>query len=346
MPSPVPERLSVALAVPSPCTGVSTTPGGRTFLVLARIDESPGPQLVELVGTELRPYPDEAWNRWSPGQDPRSRFVRINAQRVGPDGALWLVDVGAPGMGNPPVDGGPKLIQIDLATDTVARIYPLRDALLWQSFVDDVRFNGTNAYVSDAGEPGLVVVDLQSGATRRLLHHHWSTTASRAMTAEGVELRDAHDKPVFIHNDQLEVSPDGEWLYLNPCCGPMVRLPTRLVDDPETSAACLEFSVEYFAATGSTGGTAIADDRTIYVSNTDANRISAITPDGRLRTLIEDDRLSWVDAMWLGSDGRLWMPAAQLHRMSNFRGGRDETKPPITVFTLQTDARPPAIDHA
>ena len=339
--------LTVAVTPPSPSTGASTTPDGRCFLVLARIDESAGPQVVEVVAGEFRAYPDESWNSWAPGQDASQRLVRVNAQRVGPDGALWLVDVGAPGLGNPAVPGGAKLVKVDLQSDTVERTYPLADSLTAESFVDDVRFNGTTAYVTDAGDPGLVIVDLESGHTRRVLHHHWSTTAQRAMTAEGVELRGEDGQPVFIHNDQLEVSPDGRYLYFQPCCGPMARVETRLLDDPALAAEQVEAAVEYFASTGSTGGTAIAADGTIYVSNTDSCRISAVSPDGRLSTVIEDDRLSWVDAMWIDSAGRLWMPAAQLHRMSIFRGGVDQVRPPVQVFTLQLDGvGPPRNDHA
>ncbi|MGH8932515.1 MAG: L-dopachrome tautomerase-related protein [Egibacteraceae bacterium] len=331
---------TVQVEAPSPSTGASTTPDGRCFLVLARIDESPGPQVIEVVGDEFRPYPDETWNSWSAGDGASQRLVRVNAQRVGPDGALWLVDVGAPGIGKSTVDDGPKLVQVDLRSDTVARTYPLAEALSTDSFVDDVRFNGKVAYITDAGDPGLVVLDLESGSTRRVLHHHWSTTAQRAITAEGIELRDDSDEPVFIHNDQLEVSPDGRYLYFQPCCGPMARVETRLLNDPNVPAVELEAAVEYFASTGSTGGTAIAADGTIYISNTDACRISAISPDGRLSTVMEDARLSWVDAMWIDSDGKLWMPAAQLHRMSTFHDGRDQVQPPIHVFTLQLDAHP------
>ena len=160
-----------------PVHGASTTPGGRCFLVLARIDQSAGPQVVEVAAGEFRAYPDASWNSWTPGQDASQRLVRVNAQRVGPDGALWLVDVGAPGLGNPPVPGGPKLVKVGLQSNTVERIFPLADSLTGESFVDDVRFNGATAYITDAADPSLVIVDLESGHTRRVLHHHWSTTA-------------------------------------------------------------------------------------------------------------------------------------------------------------------------
>jgi hypothetical protein len=41
-------------------------------------------------------------------------------------------------------------------SNTVERTYPLTESLTGESFVDDVRFNGATAYVTDAGDPGLV----------------------------------------------------------------------------------------------------------------------------------------------------------------------------------------------
>jgi len=62
--------------------------------------------------------------------------------------------------------------------------------------------------------------------------------------------------------------------------------------------------------------------------------------------VIENPRLSWVDAMWIDSDGKLWLPAAQLHLTSTFQGGRDKVHPPIQVFSLRVDVQPPGNDHA
>lgn len=90
----------------APLTG--SRQDGRRFLVLARLDGSAGPQVVEWKDGRFAPYPDAAWNGWTKGDDPAKAFVRVNAQRIGPDGALWLVDTGAPGIGNPVLPGGPR----------------------------------------------------------------------------------------------------------------------------------------------------------------------------------------------------------------------------------------------
>ncbi|WP_446215002.1 hypothetical protein [Micromonospora sp. IBHARD004] len=55
--------------------------------------------------------------------DPVGAFVCVNGLRTGPDGRLWVVDAGAPGIGLPAVAGGARLIAIDLAIDAAGTIY-------------------------------------------------------------------------------------------------------------------------------------------------------------------------------------------------------------------------------
>ena len=43
---PVDQRINTELVLDVPSNGVSTTPGGRLFLVYARVDGSTGPQVV------------------------------------------------------------------------------------------------------------------------------------------------------------------------------------------------------------------------------------------------------------------------------------------------------------
>ncbi|MEH3118849.1 MAG: L-dopachrome tautomerase-related protein [Methylorubrum populi] len=338
-------RLAAAMSLDVPSTGVSIAPDGRRFLVLARLDGSGGPQVVEWKDGALVPYPDAAWNGWSKGRDPAGGFVRVNAQRIGPDGALWLVDTGAPGIGNPVLAGGPKLIRVDLATNRVARVYPLAAATKADSFVDDVRFNGAHAYLTDAGAPGLIVLDLASGQARRVLDRHPSTLSDRPVSAEGKPMHGPDGKPLHIHADQLEVSPDGRWFYYQPSSGRMSRIETRYLDDPSLPDAELARHVEPFADTPSTGGTAIDAAGNLYVSDTDRLAVLKVARDGATTTLVQDPRLVWVDAMWIDAQGRLWLPAAQLDRMAPFNDGKDRVERPIRVFTLDIGARPAPNDH-
>ncbi len=62
------------------------------------------------------------------------------------------------------------------------------------------------------------------------------------------------------------------------------------------------------------GGTAIDAQGNIYVSSLDQQEILKISPNGTTSVFIHDERLLWVDAMWVDTQQKLWMPAAQLNR--------------------------------
>jgi sugar lactone lactonase YvrE len=330
----LPEFESKALII----NGFTTAPGGRRFVVV-QPQEPDQPEIAEITTGSASPYPNAAWNNRA-GQHGRTAFVGANSLRVGPDGALWVVDRGAPGIGAPLVQGGPKLVRVDLASDRVTRVYDLASVAQGASFVDDVRFNGDVAYLTDAGRPALIVLDLITGNARRVLENHPSTVAARPLMAEGRQLLGPEGKPVVVHADQLEISGDARWLYYQPCSGPMFRIETRFLDDPSLDEAALSAHVEQFADTPSTGGTAIDSAGTIYVSDVEHSRILTVTAAGKISTLVADPRLAWVDAMWIDDDGKLWMPAAQLNRTAGLNHGTDAVHWPVTLYSIAIGADP------
>ena len=325
------------LRADQPINGVATTPGGRIFVTFPHA--SPGVRVAEWTSTAFQPYPDIAWNQWAPGRDPAHSFVLANALRIGTDGALWVVDAGSPGIGKPAVLGAAKVVQIDVDTNQVRRVYPLAAVATAKSYVDDIRFDGHTAYLTDAGEPGLIVLDLDSGKARRVLDGDPSVTDRRPNRAEGAILTRQDGKPAVIHADQLEVSPDGRWLYYMPASGPMYRVETRYLDDESLSEAALSSHVEMFADVPSSGGTAMDAGGVLYLSDPDHDRVLKITPDAKISTLVEDPRLVWPDALWIDDLGYLWIPAAQLNRTAEFQpGGKSRVELPITVYKLQIGA--------
>ena len=340
-----PEALLTVLQVDAVANGIATTADNRIFLPLSHLDGSTGPQAVEWKNGAALPYPDAGWNSWHPGEDAAGKFVRVNALRVGPQGALWIVDVGAPGLNTPKVPHGPKIVKVDLATNGVSRVYDLDGATNDKSFIDDIRFHGSLAYITDAGSPGLIILDTASGNARRVLDGDPSVTAQRPMSVDDHVLRGPDGKGVSIHADQLEVSPDGRFFYYQPASGPMSRIATRYLDDPKLPEAQLANHVSTFARTRSTGGTAIDATGAIYTSDLDKHRVLKIDPSGSSSVLIEDPRLLWVDAMWIDDRGFLYMPAAQLDRMAPFNGGVSKVTFPVTVYKMKIDAEPSSEDH-
>jgi len=347
-------RIQTALTLEHPVNGVSTTPDGRLFVLYARVDGSTGPQVAEYNRTTntSTAYPNEEWNSYTNGSDPATHLVRTNSQRIGPDGNLWLVDTGSPAFGAPVIlPSGPKLISVNLTTNQVAKIYSMENATLSSSLLDDVRFNpATNmAYLTDAGNPGIIVLNLATGDTRRVLVDDPSTSAYMPVSAEGKLMHASGGIFEHIYADQHEVSPDGKWYYYQPSNGGMSMIETKYLDQAFYNSTLAQVLSQYrqpYAHTPSTGGTAIDARGNTYVSDTDSQRIITVHPNGTMTLLVQDPRLLWVDAMWIDTQQRLWMPAAQLNRGTPFNNGTSYIVPPLHVFTIDIGVGPSPIDHA
>ena len=333
--------------------GVAIAPDGRIFVEFPRITGSPGPSLAILNHDEanhtdsLTAYPGSGWNDWSATAktDPAQGFVGLNAVHLGPENSLWAVDTGAPGFGRQPLPGATKLVRIDLATNKVSRVYVLPpDVLAPKSMIDDVRFHGSLAYITDAGSPGLIVLDLATGHARRVLDHDPSTTAQRPIVVDGETLKGPDNKPVMIHADQLEVTPDGAYLYYQPLCGPLYRIATALLDDPKATTQAVAAGVEFWYDTPALGGTAIGPDGTLYLDDVENDSVLSLDPGRRLATIIRDPRLHWADAPFL-QGGVLTLPVPQLDRAAVFHHNHSQIQYPVGLYALHLPQPQPAPAH-
>ena len=320
--------------------GIFVSASGRKFLS-QRYSTTLPPQSLELLSDNSTVlYPDAAWNSYNasdPTSGPSKTFVSIDGARIGPDGRLWLVDGGSTG-----VNGSRKLVGVNLSNDTVDRIYYL------DSGYDDVRFGagGDVAYLSDTAG-ALLVLNLTSSASVRVLVDDPSATAYYPMSYNGslVPGYGATGSTLSVGLDQMEVSPDGKYLYYQPCNGGLYRIETAYVDASLTNSTLANSLGDYatpFASTPSTGGSTIDANGNIYISDTNLLAIWQVTPEGRATILVQDDALLWTDLMWITSDKKLWLPASQM------RPGADGLMAdgPNNIFTYPIGAGPSPIDHA
>ncbi|WP_428392449.1 L-dopachrome tautomerase-related protein [Lichenicoccus sp.] len=341
-----PDRLrSIAQTDRLAWSGVARSDDGRTFVVFSRLAGNPGPSLA-VIGNDGKPqpFPGGGWNDWSAAADkadPAKVFVGLSAIRLGPDHSLWVLDSGVADRGRA-LAGAAKLVRIDLVHDSVARTIVLpADVLRPKSRVADFCLHGTTAYIADAGAPGLIVLDLTTGAARRVLDGTPSMTARRPVTVDGETLRGADGKPVMIDVDNLDLSPDGKFLYYQPLSGPMSRIATSLLDDPKATPQALTAGVEFWYDTPALGGSAIAPDGTLYLDDVENDSVLSLSPDRALRTVISDPRLHWPAAPFL-RDGVLTIPVSQFDRAGLFHHGHSRIAHPVELFELRVASAPAA----
>ena len=315
--------------------------GGRVFVGYPRIDGNAGLSLAELhADGSVAAYPGGSWNGFKPGADPANAFVSVSALQVGPGGRLWVVD-GAAGYGGKPVASAQKLLVIDTKLNAVSRVYRLASALKPRSEIADVALHGSVAYVTDAGAPGLIVLDLKTGDARRVLDRDPSTTAQRPALVDGKILRGSDGKPVGINADQIDITPDGQFVYLQPLSGPLYRIPTHALDDGSLPAATLSALTEFWYNTPSVAGMTIDGDGDLYLTDLGSDAVLKLTPDRRLTLVAKDERLHWASAPCV-SHGGLLVPVAQLDRSPPFNHGHDLVHWPVELVRLQVSARPAA----
>lgn len=338
--------LELVYSVERPTQGIFISASGRKFLS-QRYSTTLPPQTVELLSDNTTVlYPDVAWNSYNASNsssDPRTQFVSIDGARIGPDGRYWLVDGGSRG-----INGSTKLVGCNLTTNTVDKIYYLDDIIASNSGIDDVRFSasGKVAYLSDTAG-ALVVLNMTTGDGVRVLAGDASAEAWFPMMYNGtlVPGYGAAGSTLSVGLDQIEVSPDGVYLYYQPCNGGLYRIETAYVDAALTNSTLTASLGDYatpFALTPSTGGTTIDGDGNIYASDTNLLAIWKVTPEGRATILVQDDALIWTDLMWVTADKNLWLPASQMRPGGN--GLMAEG--PNNIFTFPIDAGPSPIDHA
>jgi len=342
--SPVRPIPSSALVVAAESPGmiwnaVALAEDGRVFVAGPRWTGTRGPMLA-LLDAEGQPraYPDEAWNAWRPGQDAAQAFVNINALHRGPEDSLWVIDTGSPDFGGAPLPGGAKVVRIDLKRGGVSRVYALGSEIATpQSYVDDLRIHDGKGYLTDAGRAGLIVLDLETGAARRVLDNAPSTTApaDRPILLEGKPVKAPDGSELRVNADPLELSPDGQWLYFASLHGPWSRIETRWLNDPSLSPEAVAAHVEPWADLPPTGGTALDANGDLYFSDLAEDALKKRTADGRIETVLADPRLHWVDAPYLTADGWLWLPVPQMDRVALFNGGQGRTVWPIQLLRLK-----------
>jgi sugar lactone lactonase YvrE len=354
----VPKPGEIAASVPPAATVVATSPEftwngvtvsrkGRLFVSMQRdVLNSKTPSVGEILPDgRIRPYPGGHWNSYRPGNSGLDQFVGINSVVSDANDQLWVVDPA--GIGGQPMKGQAKLVQIDLTSNKVVRIYRFDLAAVPEGgFINDVRVADGFAYLPDSSLGALIVVNLKTGATRRVLAQDQRLRSDRSLklTVNGTPYLNSKGQ---LPNGNMSVNPielsnDGQYLYFQPSGGPvLMRLPTALLKDFTTSDATLSKAIEAMGKGPFNAGMTMGSDGSIYFSDIELGGISRRRPDGTFEVVAKGPRsiLVWPDASRLGPDGYLYFPSSQINRFAgNSPTGKSELVFPFHLFKVKVEA--------
>ena len=289
--------------------------------------------------TKLTPYPDASWNAWttnSTAAQTKTQFVNVQSVFVDHLSRLWMLDTGAAFLGNVTNANGPKLLQVDYATDKVVRVYNLSDIAAPTSYLNDVRISadGKHAFLTDSNMGGLRHLDLETGRGRVLLSDHPSThsEAGFVTSVEGKPMIMVTGAPAAFQSDGIAVIQD--YVYYHACTGrTLYRIKQDFLIDPQYTNAQVEQAVEEVAVSGVPDGMLLVGDKnlegSLFMTAVEKDGVDFMFPgENMVLPYVSNEILQWPDSMSAPVVSRsdeeyfLYVTASQVDKAPFIQGAR------------------------
>lgn len=314
-------------------TGVAVAQDGRVFANFPRMETDTIPYSVAIVsGAQATPFPDANWNTWDRSQPTQNKFVCVQSVYTDANNFLWVLDAGSPQMRGV-LPGAAKLLKFDPATGQLVQRVDFPETVAYPtSYLNDVRVDTqTNfAYLTDSNQGAIIVVNLTTGVSRRLLNRDPSTKPENLIiTAEGRVWRNTSGELPSIDSDGLALTPDRTYLYYHALTGRrLYRIATAALRDEALTPAQLSQRVELVGTTNPTDGMLFDATGNLYLTDVENNAVTRITPANQFQVVAQDAQLKWPDSYATGSDGALYVTTSQLHIP------RSQRTEPYRIFKL------------
>lgn len=324
--------------------GVAVSSENRLFVSFPRRGGAYRYGLAEIVNGAQIPYPDLQWNQ---DGDRSSSFVSLQDLYIDHQDKLWVLD-SKPSSGGSIFgsnegeveDGYFKLLKIDLKNDSIERIYTFDDLDLKKSGLNDIRVDTEKglAYFSDPGQAAIVIMDLTTGKTRKVLERTECTLADPniILRYHGNDMQDKSGKPFSSNINGIALTKDFKFFYFKPINKEeLYRIETVYLADTSISETELQSKVENMGKVGVTHGLETDRKGNVFLTTSLDYSIKYLSPDGHLHTLVQDDRLLWPDSFGIGTDGYLYFSCAQLQYEAQWNNGVDKSILPFTLYKVR-----------
>lgn len=304
-------------------TGITICEKGRMFVNFPRWREGVPFSVAEVAGDgTYRPYPDAHTNRWEIGERPEpQKFVCVQSV-VAHRGILYVLDTKCPLM-KETVDV-PAIYVYDLKTDMRVRTYKLADSTKKHSYTNDLRVDDKagKIYITDSGEPGLIVVDMESGENYRMLDDHPFTTAEFSCFMPG-------GKPYegTIHSDGIALDTENDTLYFHALTGyTLYGIPTEQLISRKTDESRITKTT-----TPATDGMIMDACGRLYMGDLEKNAVVSLSPGSeKIEVLARGGDISWPDTFTI-YNAELYFTNSRIHEAA---GDISEMMFPVSKIKL------------
>jgi len=340
-----PVAPEIVARLPQAAGNVTFTSGNRVVFSHHPMFE-PAIRVAEMTSeTTFRPFPNEAWSTPQPGSD--HYLDSVLGLRSDENDVVWMLDTGRRGKITP------KIVGWNTRTDRLERIYRLPEPAT-RPFSDPnnlvVDLKHETIYVADEGAgPGgdgsraaLIVVDMRTGAARRVLEGHVSTRAEDVLVhVDGRDLmrreKDGATVPHKVGVDGLAIDHASEWLYYAPLSGrSLYRIPTADLRDPTLSEERLRAKVERYAEKPNSGGMSVDAEGNVYLTEVESRAVGVIPARGRAyQRLTSHADMHWPDGLSFSPDGYMHVTADHLPLAAPLNSGTSRLDPPYLIFRFK-----------
>jgi sugar lactone lactonase YvrE len=324
------DALEVVADLEYPPGNIAVSDDGRVFFTL-HPEGAPPLSVVEL--RDGKPV------AWPPDLPAELAYQSVLSIRIDRQGRLWALDNARHGFGTP------RILAFDLATGALAYRHDFpRSAAGRGSHLNDFQVSpdGTHVYIADASilrhDPVLLVLDVESGTSRRLLSGHESVVPQR-YTPVVQGRRMALFGGLFAIRpgvDSIALDRAGEWLYFAPVMNEhLYRVRTADLLDATLAPDAIAARVERYAPKTPSDGITTDLDGNVYLTDADESAIVRLDTDRSLTTLLKEERLRWPDGAGFGPDGWLYFTCSALHQVIGRGAEQIRAGAPYQIFRFR-----------
>ncbi|MEG1587668.1 MAG: lactoylglutathione lyase family protein [Bacteroidales bacterium] len=207
-------------------TGIAVSEEGRIFVNFPTWDVKSPYKVAEMIDGKTVAYPSQKENE---------RFVCVQSVVIDDMNRLWILDPANPGFKGV-VQGGARLFMTDLKTNKIIREFSFpTEVAPADSYLNDVRIDTKRgfAYMTDSQLGGIVVLDINTGKSQRVLDN--SVMMVKA-NLKGIEFTSTGFWGNKVNSDGIELSKDGNTLYFTALTGDILyQIPTAVLRDASKS---------------------------------------------------------------------------------------------------------------
>ncbi|RYF24829.1 MAG: hypothetical protein EOO33_11170 [Comamonadaceae bacterium] len=342
-------QAEIHARLPGAVGGITTLPSGQLVLNYHPFyDPAEKVGLLNATRDGTTPYPNADWQTCSNAdgtqKNPNTCLNWVLGLHTDANGILWILDSG---QAEPRVT--PKLVAWNTQTNALHRIISIpAPASLPESQHNDfaVDLKRQVIVIADEGiattprgdKAALVVVDLKTGQSRRVLQGHDSVLPdfTRPVTVDQ-GLPTAKEIPIFVGADGIALDKRGKWLYFAPLNkGHVYRVLMNDLVDSTLSDTALGGRVQVYADKPNTGGLSIDTAGNLYLTEVGERAIGVIPASTRTyRRLVSDPGMVWPDGVIYAQDGYMYTGAAQLPLAAALNNGKAENAAPYLLYRFR-----------